>query len=548
MRRTGNTSEAQVAAATVGNGDALRVALAWLAQPVSLACLTLFILNDHVLKAEFASWWTGKLSDVAGLVFAPALLAVAVAVLAPRARPCAVAAASLATVGLTFTLVKATTVGAATASAAWTAIADPSIVRADATDLLALPALALAWWGFRRAHTHPSTARTVTRARALILVPLASLAVAATSTSYSDDYAVDVVIEGTYVDVGVWSTEYYGETFWWDTLSWYRHPIGTLTTLPGGWHETWQPWGADPNALDTSGANWRTSACVPSSPDVCYRTVPGRVAVDASDDGGITWSREWGLGRHQQARLDFNYAYSKWFGPHSDHACGIGIAETEDGYVVVATMGPDGVAVRDTSGAWIRVGMPGSGEAATTISNSAGDAFHLIPACLSMAIGSTLGALLVLAFGKKTSKTRWYWYLLAAPALVLAFFSLALAWTNSLEERYVNGGLLGSSTTETAPPAVAVVLIVLALGMGLPAFRAFVPRRAAWPRRMLPVSIGVGVATGFAAILFLWLSWPLPLLAVVWAGATFRAVWLVRRTPLPLPEDPARRPAASGLE
>jgi hypothetical protein len=44
---------------------------AGLASPLGLAALVLLVVNDHVLKAAFGSWWTGKLSDLAGLVVAP---------------------------------------------------------------------------------------------------------------------------------------------------------------------------------------------------------------------------------------------------------------------------------------------------------------------------------------------------------------------------------------------------------------------------------------------------------------------------------------------
>ncbi|WP_342380007.1 hypothetical protein NVS55_10625 [Myxococcus stipitatus] len=40
---------------------------------VSLA-VGVLLLNDHVFKACWPSWWTGKLSDVAGLAFFPLLL------------------------------------------------------------------------------------------------------------------------------------------------------------------------------------------------------------------------------------------------------------------------------------------------------------------------------------------------------------------------------------------------------------------------------------------------------------------------------------------
>ena len=42
--------------------------------PITLAAVALLILNDHVFKAQWPSWWTGKLSDVAGLAMFPLLL------------------------------------------------------------------------------------------------------------------------------------------------------------------------------------------------------------------------------------------------------------------------------------------------------------------------------------------------------------------------------------------------------------------------------------------------------------------------------------------
>src|SRR5690242_17575868 len=35
--------------------------------PLVLGAVAVLILNDHLLKARWPSWWTGKLSDVAGL-------------------------------------------------------------------------------------------------------------------------------------------------------------------------------------------------------------------------------------------------------------------------------------------------------------------------------------------------------------------------------------------------------------------------------------------------------------------------------------------------
>jgi len=124
-----------------------RRALAWLAHPFSVAAVVLLVLNDHVLKARFPGWATGNLSDVAGLVFAPALLAVALSFLV---RQRALAPIALVTTGGLFTIVKTSEPAAGVASAAWSVVNGPSTVLADVTDLLALPALALSWWVWRR--------------------------------------------------------------------------------------------------------------------------------------------------------------------------------------------------------------------------------------------------------------------------------------------------------------------------------------------------------------------------------------------------------------
>jgi hypothetical protein len=45
-----------------------------LLHPIPLVAMGLFALNDHVLKALHPGFWSGKLSDLAGLVFFPLLL------------------------------------------------------------------------------------------------------------------------------------------------------------------------------------------------------------------------------------------------------------------------------------------------------------------------------------------------------------------------------------------------------------------------------------------------------------------------------------------
>lgn len=82
-----------------------------LLQPVALGAITLLIANDHVFKAIAPGLVTGKLSDIAGLVFFPLLLvAIAEFVLAATGRwhrpDVRVVTAAVAATGVAFTSIK----------------------------------------------------------------------------------------------------------------------------------------------------------------------------------------------------------------------------------------------------------------------------------------------------------------------------------------------------------------------------------------------------------------------------------------------------------
>lgn len=42
--------------------------------PIALVAIGLLLVNDHFLKGLWPGWWTGKISDFAGLIFFPLLL------------------------------------------------------------------------------------------------------------------------------------------------------------------------------------------------------------------------------------------------------------------------------------------------------------------------------------------------------------------------------------------------------------------------------------------------------------------------------------------
>jgi len=76
-----------------------------LATPVALFAIALLVVNDHVLKAAYPGLVTGKLSDVAGMMVFPLLLAAASEQLGFRRGMTTVVAAAIAT-GAVFASIK----------------------------------------------------------------------------------------------------------------------------------------------------------------------------------------------------------------------------------------------------------------------------------------------------------------------------------------------------------------------------------------------------------------------------------------------------------
>lgn len=169
-----------------------------LLHPAWLGSLVVLALNDHVLKGAdlLPSGLTGKLSDVAGLMVAPLLLA---AILRVRSRRAWVAC-HLA-VGVVFSAIQLS----ATCAAGWSALMGlvgfPWVITRDATDLMALPVLALSLWGLAPALRRPA-ARNARRSAEVGGAAVGLLCCVA--TSYEED-------DCCWEDTG-WGTETDGDT------------------------------------------------------------------------------------------------------------------------------------------------------------------------------------------------------------------------------------------------------------------------------------------------------------------------------------------------
>jgi hypothetical protein len=153
----------------------------YLLRPVVLAALIVWIANDHVLKAAFASWWTGKLSDVASLVVFPLVPYAAVDLWRARRGlpppPMATLGFWIVATGLVMVTIK--TLGPAADAYRWglglaqwpvralrageLVSISPVHLAEDPTDLLTLPALLVPWLVVRH-EMRRSSGRTISSA------------------------------------------------------------------------------------------------------------------------------------------------------------------------------------------------------------------------------------------------------------------------------------------------------------------------------------------------------------------------------------------------
>jgi hypothetical protein len=308
------------------------IAFAWLGHPSTVVALALLVINDHLLKAASPGWVTGKLSDLAGLVLAPPLLAVLAVLVAPRLPARRAGRVAMVTVAVGFAAIKASPYGAELASSVWSLIT-PSLVRADPADLLTLPALAVCWWSLERARQAPLRLdpRGLRALRVAVLLPLALAGVAGTSDTSAGVARAERVAA---VDGSIYlGTRYGGKGEFW------------VVSRDAG--ATWTTGGAP--AADSS----QPTAC---AGEVCYFVVPGSLEVQSRTGTG-PWITSWGFSGRERWTL------YRAYGELDDidrqlSTTAVAVTGTAGGHLVVAANGRDGFVLRDPGGAWHRIGFP----------------------------------------------------------------------------------------------------------------------------------------------------------------------------------------------
>lgn len=321
----------------------------WVAHPSTVGATAVLLLNDHVFKQAWPGLVTGKLSDFAGLAMAPAVLGLLSGLF--RAGRIGAAAAILLT-GAGFAWVKVSTVGAEAASAAWSVVNGPSVILADPTDLVALPALGLAWWAWRRVEAAPPLPDgPAHRVRVLLAVPFALMAIAATSPPPRLPSADSVQLageNGEQVVIGM------------DGWRFFSSPsgVGDWTRLPETPPEQRQE------------HRPQVEACVPGDAAHCYRVHGGGeldareatprggrlLGVDETTDAGRTWHTAWEV---PATRWEFVERQHPLFGgvegPSKVASVEVVVRTVPGGHEVIVANGVEGLAIRSADGTWRRV-------------------------------------------------------------------------------------------------------------------------------------------------------------------------------------------------
>ncbi|GLZ76056.1 hypothetical protein Afil01_08630 [Actinorhabdospora filicis] len=324
-------------------------ALCWVAHPVTVAATAVLYLNDHVFKQAWPGPVTGKLSDVAGMVMFPALLGAMAGLVGVPLRVSRWAAPVVTAAG--FAWVKATVAGAAAASAAW-----GGVVLRDPSDLVALPAVVLAWWAAGRVRPVPDA--WARRARLFAALGFALVATAATSAPAIPDAALHVreTPEGIAVS-GPFGTVVSPDLTRW-TVAGRAEPAGFTTE-----------WARVEDALKAA----RPEGCDPADARHCYRVsdrLPewdGRqgeiprggalLGVEETLDGGATWAMAWEV---PPARWEFLAArhelYTRRDAPLMV-STDLLVRAVPGGHQVIVANGVEGLAVREADGTWRRVAV-----------------------------------------------------------------------------------------------------------------------------------------------------------------------------------------------
>ncbi|MFB8198819.1 hypothetical protein [Kitasatospora purpeofusca] len=293
-----------------GEWGAVRAVVRWAGHPGTLAAVAVLLFNDHVGKRLWPGAVTGKVSDLAWMLVSPVVLALVltpVLSLVPglRLRGDRPAIAGLAATGAMFAFAKSGPWGGEVASAVWSWSGVPSRIQGDRSDLVALPALGVSWWLWKRSRAvrgplaapgspvapgSPAARRWWRTAAAALGVPLAVVAMVATSSDSSHDRAAVLWSKGSQPMLETSES-------WWTT----RDGGGNWVPVsPGSYSGLVR---ADDRAEERTGIRGDDRLCVSPERLRCFRIRDDASPIEASEDGGLTWQLAFDPGERRRRPL-----------------------------------------------------------------------------------------------------------------------------------------------------------------------------------------------------------------------------------------------------
>lgn len=463
--------------------DPLGAAVAWLSRPMSVLGLVLLLLNDHVLKPAWPGQATGKLSDAAGMLLFPPMVAVLMALMLPMVRPETLAVVALCLTGCGFALTKFFWYGAELASAALTVVSGPSVVRADPSDLVVLPVLWLSWRAFLRASARSFPQHRVRPVRLVVLLPLALLGTTATSCA-NNDRPPPVVGKGS--DGSVW--------------------LRSQAVDGGVEYRSTQDAGLTFRRAGPSKAPAvRQQDCAGRT---CYRVVRGQLLVQQRIGNGA-WTTAWELDPGQ--RRDLVAASAACDDPDGRRfeSQSLVVIPRSNGHVVLVSNGDDGLLRRDVTGAWTRIGL-GAGTPPSALSQGTlpgGNLFFSLAIVVLLLLAGGLGVA-ALKVRAPWSTRRWALQFVLAAGVAIGLDIQVIAWGETAHPAFVWGSAV-LSLAALAPGALFGYLARDYLSPGWTAFMVMLVAGVAWLSEILRhatmmvgqgISMAAVVVAGFIAV------------------------------------------------
>lgn len=473
-----------------------------LCHPLSCLAIIALLLNDHWLRYQMPSWWTGKLGDFTWLVFAPFIAALVIAWLIPRKHPKQERIVSLiafSAIGIWFALAKTVpAVHALTTSTLDAIVGWRGGLRMDATDLITLPALWIGWRIWQRV-----SSTTPILSLGWVAFALGMLGTLATSCAPAN-YGIALLCQNEN-SLLAFTNAGYG--------------YAAFQSLDGGltWNAVKNQ--TPPNACIERFSSWPVvSTQTLTDGRRQYRLVPGEAIYLSMNNQPETNVFDLSLYQHDSYKLLHEGASSSTFLCGGPRIYKVGpldaLIDQQSGNLILA-MGLDGILLKspDSDWQWVAVGSYHHAD----LENLDG-LFQTLRPEFFLTIALILLTLPTIAMSESL---RWY----SATYLTI----LWLIWLGAVLIRQSNGWLIANSD---------ILLMIAAVPLAWTAFHYIVQRRQAGAVLMLIV---ISVSTGLLFLLpyLLWIRRTLPnygmakLFALLLGGTALYMAWLYFRLRFP---------------